>query len=47
MDFYAGLGFTLSPDGNGIPTPLGFNCHGPMKGFCGYAGEPRTDAVRV
>jgi hypothetical protein len=22
-DFYAGLGFTLSPDGIGIPTPAG------------------------
>lgn len=32
-DFYAGLGFTLSPDGIGIPTPLGFICHGPTKGF--------------
>ncbi|MGP3991789.1 DUF6207 family protein [Streptomyces sp. 3N207] len=32
-DFYAGLGFTLSPDGVGIPTPLGFICHGPSQGF--------------
>ncbi|MGX8903695.1 GNAT family N-acetyltransferase [Streptomyces netropsis] len=31
-DFYAGLGFTLSPDGIGIPAPLGFICHGPIKG---------------
>ncbi|MCC9690592.1 GNAT family N-acetyltransferase, partial [Streptomyces sp. MNU103] len=33
-DFYAGLGFTLSPDGIGIPTPLGLICHGPIRGFC-------------
>ncbi|WP_369199126.1 GNAT family N-acetyltransferase [Streptomyces djakartensis] len=32
MDFYAGLGFTLSPDGIGIP-PSGLICHGPTKGF--------------
>ncbi|MFE0737487.1 GNAT family N-acetyltransferase [Streptomyces sp. NPDC058855] len=32
-DFYAGLGFTLSPDGIGIPTPTGLICHGPTKGF--------------
>ncbi|WP_327328666.1 GNAT family N-acetyltransferase (plasmid) [Streptomyces sp. NBC_01210] len=32
-DFYAGLGFTLSPDGIGIPTLAGFICHGPIKGF--------------
>lgn len=32
-DFYAGLGFTVSPDGIGIPTPAGFICHGPIKGF--------------
>ncbi|MEU0744583.1 GNAT family N-acetyltransferase [Streptomyces sp. NPDC006134] len=31
-DFYAGLGFTLSPDGIGIPTPTGLICHGPAKG---------------
>ncbi|MFD5514038.1 hypothetical protein ACFWIB_40990 [Streptomyces sp. NPDC127051] len=32
-DYYAGLGFTLSPDGIGIPTPLGLICHGPLEGF--------------
>ncbi|MFD5079552.1 GNAT family N-acetyltransferase [Streptomyces sp. NPDC058371] len=32
-DFYAGLGFTASPDGIGIPTPAGFICHGPIKGY--------------
>ncbi|NGO13137.1 GNAT family N-acetyltransferase [Streptomyces sp. HC44] len=32
-DFYAGLGFTLSPDGIGIPTPAGFICHGPTKDY--------------
>jgi hypothetical protein len=32
-DFYAGLGFTLSPDGIGIATPAGFICHGPIKGY--------------
>ncbi|GDY70209.1 hypothetical protein AQJ43_36585 [Streptomyces avermitilis] len=32
-DFYAGLGFTLSPDGIGIPTPAGLICHGPIKSF--------------
>lgn len=32
-DFYAGLGFTLSPDGIGIPTPSGFICHGPIEGL--------------
>ncbi|MFI1154710.1 hypothetical protein [Streptomyces sp. NPDC020817] len=32
-DFYARLGFTLSPDGVGIPTPAGIISHGPLKGF--------------
>ncbi|MFD3722844.1 GNAT family N-acetyltransferase [Streptomyces sp. NPDC058674] len=32
-DYYAGLGFILSPDGIAIPTPLGLICHGPIEGF--------------
>ncbi|WP_322872283.1 GNAT family N-acetyltransferase [Streptomyces goshikiensis] len=32
-DFYAKLGFTLSPDGIAIPTPAGLICHGPTKGY--------------
>ncbi|MBV9025898.1 MAG: GNAT family N-acetyltransferase [Streptomycetaceae bacterium] len=31
--FYAGLGFTLSPDGVGIPTPTGLICHSPIEGY--------------
>ncbi|MFI1031299.1 hypothetical protein [Streptomyces sp. NPDC020951] len=32
-DFYAGLGFTLSPAGIDIPTPTGVICHGPSSGY--------------
>ncbi|MER7692624.1 GNAT family N-acetyltransferase [Streptomyces sp. NPDC097610] len=42
-DFYAGLGFSLSPDGIGIPSPLGFICHGPIEGFCFSVKPLRTD----
>ncbi|PIB04517.1 MULTISPECIES: GNAT family N-acetyltransferase [Streptomyces] len=45
-DFYAGLGFTLSPDGIGIPTPLGFICHGPIKGFC-FSVKPLRTGVQM
>ncbi|MES4909461.1 MULTISPECIES: GNAT family N-acetyltransferase [unclassified Streptomyces] len=45
-DFYAGLGFTLSPDGIGIPTPAGFICHGPTKGYR-YSVKPLRTGVQM
>ncbi|MCZ1000767.1 GNAT family N-acetyltransferase [Streptomyces mirabilis] len=45
-DFYAGLGFTLSPDGIGIPTPAGFICHGPIKGYR-FSVKPLRTAVQM
>ncbi|MFG3532983.1 hypothetical protein ACGF8B_40745 [Streptomyces sp. NPDC047917] len=45
-DVYAGLGCTLSPDGIGIPTPLGFICHGPIKGFC-FSVKPLRTGVQM
>ncbi|MER6105132.1 GNAT family N-acetyltransferase [Streptomyces sp. NPDC001832] len=45
-DFYAGLGFTVSPDGIGIPTPLGFICHGPIKGFR-FSVKPLRTGVQM
>ncbi|MFF8604166.1 GNAT family N-acetyltransferase [Streptomyces sp. NPDC015232] len=45
-DFYAGLGFTLSPDGIGIPTPAGFICHGPTKGFK-FSVKPLRTGVQM
>ncbi len=45
-DFYAGLGFTLSPDGIGIPTPAGFICHGPIQGFR-FSVKPLRTGVQM
>ncbi|MBP5942723.1 GNAT family N-acetyltransferase [Streptomyces acidiscabies] len=45
-DFYAGLGFTVSPDGIGIPTPTGFICHGPTKGFR-FSVKPLRTGVQM
>lgn len=45
-DFYTGLGFTLSPDGIGIPTPAGFICHGPIKGFR-FSVKPLRTGVQM
>ncbi|MFF4085193.1 GNAT family N-acetyltransferase [Streptomyces sp. NPDC001777] len=45
-DFYAGLGFTLSPDGIGIPTPAGLICHGPTKGFR-FSVKPLRTGIRM
>ncbi|MFI9311114.1 GNAT family N-acetyltransferase [Streptomyces triculaminicus] len=45
-DFYAGLGFTLSPDGIGIPSPLGFICHGPTTGFR-FSVKPLRTGVQM
>ncbi|WP_406156365.1 GNAT family N-acetyltransferase [Streptomyces sp. NBC_01005] len=45
-DFYAGLGFTLSPDGIGIPTPAGLICHGPTKGFR-FSVKPLRTGVQL
>ncbi|MCX4539003.1 hypothetical protein OHA79_52635 (plasmid) [Streptomyces sp. NBC_00841] len=45
-DFYAGLGFTLSPDGIGIPTPAGLICHGPIKGFR-FSVKPLRTGVQM
>ncbi|WP_406364398.1 GNAT family N-acetyltransferase [Streptomyces sp. NBC_01579] len=45
-DFYARLGFTLSPDGIGIPTPTGFICHGPIKGFR-FSAKPLRTGVQM
>lgn len=45
-DFYAGLGFTVSPDGIGIPTPTGFICHGPIKGFR-FSVKPLRTGVQM
>ncbi|WP_434600010.1 GNAT family N-acetyltransferase [Streptomyces sp. A5-4] len=45
-DFYAGLGFTVSPDGIGIPTPLGFICHGPINGFR-FSVKPLRTGVQM
>ncbi|MGW9676414.1 GNAT family N-acetyltransferase [Streptomyces koyangensis] len=45
-DFYAGLAFTLSPDGIGIPTPLGLICHGPIKGFC-FSVKPLCTGLQM
>ncbi|MEU8550567.1 hypothetical protein AB0C81_26900 [Streptomyces roseoverticillatus] len=45
-DFYAGLGFTLSPDGIGTPTPAGFICHSPNKGFR-FSVKPLRTGVQM
>ncbi|MGW0315097.1 hypothetical protein [Streptomyces flavidovirens] len=45
-DFYAGLGFTRPRDGIGIPSPLGFICHGPIKGFR-FSVKPLRTGVRM
>lgn len=45
-DFYAGLGFTLSPDGIGIPTPAGFIYHGPTKGYR-FSVKPLRTGVQM
>ncbi|MFF7647008.1 GNAT family N-acetyltransferase [Streptomyces canus] len=45
-DFYAGLGFILSPDGIGIPTPVGLICHGPIKGFR-FSVKPLRTGVQL
>ncbi|WP_327135863.1 GNAT family N-acetyltransferase (plasmid) [Streptomyces sp. NBC_01343] len=45
-DFYARLGFTLSPDGIGIPTPAGLICHGPLKGFK-FSVKPLRTGVQM
>jgi GNAT superfamily N-acetyltransferase len=45
-DFYAGLGFTLSPDGIGIPTPAGLICHGPIEGFH-FSVKPLRTGVQM
>ncbi|MGW4788577.1 GNAT family N-acetyltransferase [Streptomyces sp. NPDC004230] len=45
-DFYAGLGFTLSPDGIGIPTPAGLIHHGPIKGYR-FSAKPLRTGVQL
>ncbi|MEU0811875.1 hypothetical protein [Streptomyces sp. NPDC005970] len=45
-DFYTRLGFTLSPDGIGIPMPTGFICHGPIKGFR-FSVKPLRTGVQM
>ncbi|MEJ8653709.1 GNAT family N-acetyltransferase [Streptomyces sp. MS1.AVA.3] len=45
-DFYAGLGFALSPDGIGIATPSGFVCHGPIKGYR-FSVKPLRTGVQM
>lgn len=45
-DFYAGLGFTLSPDGIGIPTPAGLICHGPTAGYR-FSVKPLRTGVQM
>ncbi|MFF9984700.1 GNAT family N-acetyltransferase [Streptomyces erythrochromogenes] len=45
-DFYAGQGFTVSPDGIGIPTPTGLICHGPTMGFR-FSVKPLRTGVQM
>ncbi|MCO8308771.1 GNAT family N-acetyltransferase [Streptomyces sp. RKCA744] len=45
-DFYAGLRFTLSPNGIGIPTPTGLIYYGPSKGYR-FSVKPLRTGVQM